>query len=425
MPFLALTSGTTTGATKYIPVSRAMVASNRKAAQTMVASYLNEPPPLAPLSRQALLPGRRVRPAIARARRRPGGPERDRRARRSARWLRPYTFPPLDLALEPNWDRKLDAHVRKEPTRADHAGLGCVELPGHALPAVARTDRQGDRRRGLAERSRSSSTAGSSSTLTAKPSRPCSARRGSRLQESYPCSEGFIAFGDAGDRAAPALARPRPLLRVRAARGAGRRAADAALARDVRTGVNYAIVVSTCAGLWAHVIGDTVRFESLTPPLLTFTGRTRYSLSAFGEHLISEEVEGAVAAASEASRGLGARLARRAGLPRAARAPPVRRRVPRSPRPISPTFATSSTRNSPGATPITSGFGPKAAASPAPAWSSPRPGGFDDWMRSRGKLGGQHKVPRMDSSGKLTGELLAHLRTENLLERDLSEGVPP
>src|SRR6185437_7016965 len=69
---------------------------------------------------------------------------------------------------------------------------------------------------------------------------------------------------------------------------------------DVQVGVNYAIVVSTCAGMWAHVIGDTVRFESLSPPLLTFTGRTRYTLSAFGEHLISEEVEGAVAAAASA-----------------------------------------------------------------------------------------------------------------------------
>ena len=65
--------------------------------------------------------------------------------------------------------------------------------------------------------------------------------------------------------------------------------------------MNYAIVVSTCAGMWAHVIGDTVRFESLDPPLLTFTGRTRYTLSAFGEHLISEEVEAAIAHAARAT----------------------------------------------------------------------------------------------------------------------------
>src|SRR5439155_10839096 len=44
IPFLALTSGTTTGATKFIPVSREMIASNRKAAQTMIATFLKERP---------------------------------------------------------------------------------------------------------------------------------------------------------------------------------------------------------------------------------------------------------------------------------------------------------------------------------------------------------------------------------------------
>ena len=67
--------------------------------------------------------------------------------------------------------------------------------------------------------------------------------------------------------------------------------------------MNYAIVVSTCAGMWAHVIGDTIRFESLDPPLISFTGRTRYTLSAFGEHLISEEVEAAMARAVSGDRG--------------------------------------------------------------------------------------------------------------------------
>jgi hypothetical protein len=119
-----------------------------------------------------------------------------------------------------------------------------------------------------------------------------------RLQETYPCSEGFIAFGDPETGLlrlmydhgifyefipADEIDSPRP---TRHWLG------------DVQVGVNYAIVVSTCAGLWSHIIGDTVRFESLDPPLLTFTGRTKYTLSAFGEHLISEEVEGAMAHAA-------------------------------------------------------------------------------------------------------------------------------
>ena len=50
-------------------------------------------------------------------------------------------------------------------------------------------------------------------------------------------------------------------------------------------------MVTTCAGLWAYLIGDTVAFERRDPPLIRFTGRTKYFLSAFGEHLISEEVD--------------------------------------------------------------------------------------------------------------------------------------
>ena len=59
---------------------------------------------------------------------------------------------------------------------------------------------------------------------------------------------------------------------------------------------------------------------------------------------------------------------------------------------------------------------------PAPALVVARSGGFDDWMRSRGKLGGQHKVPRMDNSGTLTAEIVTMLRELGLVERELSEG---
>ena len=70
---------------------------------------------------------------------------------------------------------------------------------------------------------------------------------------------------------------------------------------DLETGVQYAIVLTTCAGLWSYILGDTVCFEQRDPPLLRFSGRTRYFLSAFGEHVISEEAETAVTAAAKAT----------------------------------------------------------------------------------------------------------------------------
>jgi hypothetical protein len=59
---------------------------------------------------------------------------------------------------------------------------------------------------------------------------------------------------------------------------------------------------------------------------------------------------------------------------------------------------------------------------PLPAVVVARPGGFDGWMRSRGKLGGQHKVPRMDDAGTLTGQLVGYLRDAGLVEREMAAG---
>ena len=64
---------------------------------------------------------------------------------------------------------------------------------------------------------------------------------------------------------------------------------------EAEPGTNYALVLSTCAGCWAYVLGDTVRFVSTDPPRVLVTGRTSYFMSAFGEHLIGEEIEDAVA----------------------------------------------------------------------------------------------------------------------------------
>ena len=60
---------------------------------------------------------------------------------------------------------------------------------------------------------------------------------------------------------------------------------------NVEVGVNYILVVSSNAGLWAYNTGDTVKFTSLNPPKILVTGRYKHFISAFGEHVISEEVE--------------------------------------------------------------------------------------------------------------------------------------
>ena len=113
--------------------------------------------------------------------------------------------------------------------------------------------------------------------------------------ETYPASEGFIAFQDS---------QTEPGLLLNTASGiffefvpAEEIFSDSpsrlSLA-DVKLGVNYAILLSTTAGLWAYNIGDTVEFVSLNPYRIRVTGRIKHFISAFGEHVIGKEVESAL-----------------------------------------------------------------------------------------------------------------------------------
>ena len=420
IPFLALTSGTTTGATKYIPVSREMVASNRKAAQTMVANFLASHPASRLFTGKLFFLGGSTdleSPA-------PGVEQGDLSgiaARTVGPWLRPYSFPTLDLALEPNWDRKLARLVElsiHEPITLVSGVSSCLvtlfqrllEATGKATVADVWPTLEVVVHGGVKfdpYRQAFQTLLGSESIA---------------LQESYPCSEGFIAFGDARTG----------LLRLLLDHGIfyefvpldelGSSNPVRHWVGNAEVGVNYAIVVTTCAGLWSHVIGDTIRFDSLSPPLLTFTGRTKYTLSAFGEHLINEEVEGAMTAAAEAT---GAAV-------RDWHVGPVFRE------PLGHHLFVLEFFQGPGDLAafrrvLDEGlarrnahyewFRAEGGGLPAPALVVTTAGGFDDWMRSRGKLGGQHKVPRMDSAGTLTADLVAFLRAENRVAAELSEGT--
>ena len=163
----------------------------------------------------------------------------------------------------------------------------------------------------------------------------------------------------------------------------------------------YALVISTNAGLWRYLVGDTVRFTSLVPYRVRVTGRIKHFLNAFGEEVIIENAEAAVAAASRAT-GVAVRDFTAA---------PV-------------WFATGSAASRGGhewvvefasvaAPPDVAQFGAVLDATLCElnsdyaakrhrglALAPPRlrvvpAGTFDAWLAQRGKLGGQHKVPRL------------------------------
>ncbi len=68
---------------------------------------------------------------------------------------------------------------------------------------------------------------------------------------------------------------------------------------DVELNVNYLLIISTSAGLWSYNIGDTIKFTSIDPYRIIVSGRIKHFLSAFGEHVISEEVEKAMEVATK------------------------------------------------------------------------------------------------------------------------------
>lgn len=113
--------------------------------------------------------------------------------------------------------------------------------------------------------------------------------------ETYPASEGFIAFQDS-------IHVEGLLLNVDSGIFFEFIPAEEAFNENpvrlnleqVELGVNYAIILSTNAGLWGYNIGDTVEFVSLAPPRIIVTGRIKHFISAFGEHVISKEVEHAL-----------------------------------------------------------------------------------------------------------------------------------
>ncbi len=123
--------------------------------------------------------------------------------------------------------------------------------------------------------------------------------------ETYPASEGFIAFQDVfsgGTTLSRATTAPGLLLNADAGMFFEFVPADEIFnenparlwLRDVEIGVNYALILSTNAGLWGYNLGDTVQFVSKNPYRIVVSGRIKHFISAFGEHVIGKEVEEAL-----------------------------------------------------------------------------------------------------------------------------------
>ena len=110
--------------------------------------------------------------------------------------------------------------------------------------------------------------------------------------ELYPASEGFIAYQDSQKEKGMLLCVNHGIFYefIPSDEFFNENPTRISLA-DVKVGVNYVIILNTNAGLWAYNIGDTIKFVSVDPYRIIVSGRIKHFTSAFGEHVIAEEVE--------------------------------------------------------------------------------------------------------------------------------------
>jgi hypothetical protein len=413
IPFFAVTSGTTSGVTKNIPCTRAMTRSNRKSALDILVHHVaNRPRSRILAGRSFMLGGsvrlREVAPGIL------SGDLSGIAGRDVPAWARPRYFPPKELEAIDDWAEKIE-RLAPASLAADIRSISGT--PSWLLLFFDRLRQAAasDDPRLAALYPKLELVIHSGVGFAPYRARFARLLEGSHAEtrEVSPASEGFIALADLG---------PEDGLRLQVDTGLfyefvpveelSTSDPSRLWLADIELGRDYALALTTCAGLWSYLLGDTVRFVSLDPPRIVVTGRTSYALSAFGEHLIGEEIEDAVSTAAgaigrdvtdftvgamvpgaDAEEAAGGHLyiVEFDGAPPGADALQV--------------FAASldarlSALNEDYAAHRAGDFG-MAPPRIIPA----APGAFAAWMRSRGKLGGQNKVPRVITDDALFSAL--------------------
>ena len=176
---------------------------------------------------------------------------------------------------------------------------------------------------------------------------------------------------------------------------------------EVELDTDYALIISTNAGLWAYNIGDTIRFISLKPYRIVVSGRIKHFISAFGEHVIAKEVEEALnQAVSESDALVNEFSVAPQTLPSGDELPYHEwfiefERLPEDLSKFAQTIDESMQKQNSYYFDLIDG----KILQPLKI-SQIRSGGFQDYMKSIGKLGGQNKVQRLANDRKLAEGLL-------------------
>jgi hypothetical protein len=176
----------------------------------------------------------------------------------------------------------------------------------------------------------------------------------------------------------------------------------------VVTGQNYALVISTTGGLWRYLVGDTIQFTSLDPYKIKVTGRIKHYMNAFGEEVIVDNADHAIAEASERT---GAIVNDYTAAPiyfseHSNGAHEWLIEFEQQPNSL-PEFITELDNALKNCNSDYEAKRHKNIALRLPVVHALPKGTFTEWLRSKGKLGGQHKVPRLSNERTIIEEIFS------------------
>lgn len=225
--------------------------------------------------------------------------------------------------------------------------------------------------------------------------------------ETFPASEGFFAFQDSQNHEGLLLNTNSGIFFefVPAAEIFDENPTRLSL-KDVKLGENYALIINSNAGLWAYNIGDTVKFVSINPYRIIVSGRIKHFISAFGEHVIGEEVEYSLMKAAKEQN---------VHITEFTVAPLINQGDGKSFHEWFIEFENKPSDMNAFALAVDNNLRQKNIyyddlikgniLSPLKI-NAVQKNGFIDYMRSVGKLGGQNKVPRLSNDRKLVDDLV-------------------
>ncbi len=287
--YFAKTSGTTSGV-KYIPITKASIDNHIHTARNALLCYMAES------GNTKFADGKMIflsgSPELERVGEVPTGRLSGIVHHHVPAYLRTNQLPKYDTNCIEDWENKLDKIVEE----TIHEKMSLISgIPPWVQMYFDRLIQQSGKKVGELFPEFSVMVQGGVNFEPYKSKLLESIGRKIDIIELFPASEGFFAFQDT-------LNMPGMLLNTNSGiffefvplEEIGNPNPTRLTLSEVKTEVQYALIISSNAGLWAYNIGDTVKFVSVDPYRIVVTGRIKHFISAFGEHVIGEEVEAAL-----------------------------------------------------------------------------------------------------------------------------------